>query len=50
MKELINKFNIIPDTDKKFGPIDFYSEEDIFNKKVLTTSNLTDLKLLILFY
>ena len=42
IKSIIDIFNSTPDIDEKLGPIDFYSEEDIFTSKILTTHHLTD--------
>jgi hypothetical protein len=42
VKGIINVFNNTPDVDEKLGPIDLYSETDIFSRKILTTHHLTD--------
>ena len=40
--EIPNIFNNSPDIKEKLGPLDFYLESDIYDKKYLTTYNLTN--------
>ena len=43
IKNIPNEFERLPNpSNERFGPIDFYLEEDILDKRVTTSRNLTD--------
>lgn len=43
VKDVPNKFNLVPKKGEKLGGLNFYRQSDILNKKYRTSKNLTDL-------